>query len=426
MAWNGPPPQYGPHANAFWDFARAFDPSGRGFGGPGGGVDRTPGGGDPRNFFFGGGGPGGHPFFGSFGGPPPFGTFGGPWPPRQSNEESESENDETAARAVPSGTQQAATGEEDVSMNEKDGSPETVREGPTEGEHPAPPHHPGHHHPHGHHGRHHHGGPGPNRGCRGGRGGMRGQCRHAPYGGPGPHHAWPPVGGAWPLGGGAWPFGGGNGWFGGGGGGRGGGRRGGRGGAWDFDPVIQALASHPYAQNLRDYIDRASQRAAAAAENSNTNNEESGTSGAEGAGAVDDDDIETFTPPVDTFRTSEGGWVLHFALPGAKKEDVGVHWDADRGTLTVSGVVYRPGSEEFLRGLVAGERSVGVFRREVRLPPPEKEEVVVAYREKEKKEGEKDEVDGEGITARMEDGVLLVRVPTVEREWTEVRKVDIL
>lgn len=76
MAWNGPPPHYGPQANNFWDFARSFDPSGgRGSGGPGAGVDRTPGGG---NFFF-GGGPGGHPFFGGFGRGdfPPFGPFGG-------------------------------------------------------------------------------------------------------------------------------------------------------------------------------------------------------------------------------------------------------------------------------------------------------------------------------------------------------------
>lgn len=177
--------------------------------------------------------------------------------------------------------------------------------------------------------------------------------------------------------------------------------------------MIQALASHPFAQNLRDYIDHAAQRGA-------DNADASGSQDRDAEGVVDDD-IETFTPPVDTFRT-EGGWVLHFALPGAKKEDVGVHWDADRGTLTVSGVVYRPGSEDFLKGLVNGERSVGVFKREVKLPPPDEEE---EYREKEK-EGEKDEVDGDGITAKMEDGVLLVKVPTVEREWTEVKKVDIL
>jgi HSP20 family protein len=38
---------------------------------------------------------------------------------------------------------------------------------------------------------------------------------------------------------------------------------------------------------------------------------------------------------------------------------------------------------------------------------------------------ERDEIDSFGITAKMEDGVLVITVPKVEREWTEIRKVDI-
>ena len=138
-------------------------------------------------------------------------------------------------------------------------------------------------------------------------------------------------------------------------------------------------------------------------------------SGQQNGNQDSDQDGDHFAPPVDVFRT-DGGWVLHLAVPGAKKEDLGVHWDAEKSTLFVSGVVHRPGDEAFLQGLVSGERKVGLFKREVKLPP------VGAQAEQ---RGERDEIDDTGITAKLEDGVLVVSVPVVEREWTEVRKVDI-
>jgi len=67
--------------------------------------------------------------------------------------------------------------------------------------------------------------------------------------------------------------------------------------------------------------------------------------------------------------------------------------------------------------LVSGERRVGLFERKVQLPP-----FGGVARDA---EGEKEEVDADHITARMEDGILIVVVPKVEKEWTEVRKVDI-
>jgi HSP20 family protein len=67
--------------------------------------------------------------------------------------------------------------------------------------------------------------------------------------------------------------------------------------------------------------------------------------------------------------------------------------------------------------LVQGERRVGEFAREVRLPP----KTWAAVDEN----GREDEIDADGITAKMEDGVLVVTVPKVEKEWTEIRKVDI-
>ncbi|EHL03652.1 putative Heat shock protein 16 [Glarea lozoyensis 74030] len=124
----------------------------------------------------------------------------------------------------------------------------------------------------------------------------------------------------------------------------------------------------------------------------------------------ENDDVNSFVPPVDVFST-ERAYVLHIALPGAKKEDVGVHWDEDKGVLNIAGVVYRQGDEEFLQTLAQSERKVGVFERIVKLPPGD---------------AEKEEVDGAMITAKLEDGVLVVTVPKVEKEWTEVKKVDIM
>jgi HSP20 family protein len=155
--------------------------------------------------------------------------------------------------------------------------------------------------------------------------------------------------------------------------------------------MMAAMANHPIAQAIRNFA-----------------TDVQGTRGPEAAA----EDEHTFTPPIDIFTTTDG-YVLHIALPGAKKEDVGVNWDADKNELSVAGVVYRPGDEAFLANLTRGERRVGMFERSVRLPP-----VGVPSEEKE-------EVDAENITARMEDGVLIVTVPKVEREWTEVRKVDI-
>lgn len=114
-------------------------------------------------------------------------------------------------------------------------------------------------------------------------------------------------------------------------------------------------------------------------------------------------------PPVDVFAT-ETDYVLHIALPGAKKEDVGVNFDADKGELNIAGVVYRPGDEEFLKTLSQSERKVGVFERTIKIPPTGQE---------------KEEVDGDAITAKMEDGILIVTIPKVEKEWTDVKKVDI-
>lgn len=123
---------------------------------------------------------------------------------------------------------------------------------------------------------------------------------------------------------------------------------------------------------------------------------------------ADNDDGTTFTPPVDLFDT-EAAWVLHVAVPGADKKDVSVDWDAERSLLTIGGMVHRPGDETFLQSLAQAERRVGLFRRTVKLPPGD----APAAGDSEK---ERTEVDGDNITARMENGLLVVTVPKAEKE----------
>jgi HSP20 family protein len=153
------------------------------------------------------------------------------------------------------------------------------------------------------------------------------------------------------------------------------------------------LSAHPLAQTFRNFAEQAAR------------NQASGETL-----VPEDSDVEnSFTPPIDTFSTPSA-YILHVALPGAKKEDIGVNWDAEKGVLNLAGVVYRQGDEEFLKTLSQSERKVGVFERTVKLPPGNEE---------------KEEVDGDAITAKLEDGVLVVTVLKLEKEWTEVKRVDI-
>lgn len=117
---------------------------------------------------------------------------------------------------------------------------------------------------------------------------------------------------------------------------------------------------------------------------------------------------DDFKPEADVFDT-EDSYVIHINLPGAKKEDVGVNWDAEKSELNVAGVIYRPGDEEFLKTLALDERKVGAFERKIRLGSRANPALV----------------DVEGITAKLEDGVLRVTVPKMNGEFVEVKKVDV-
>ncbi|KAJ4376575.1 hypothetical protein N0V86_006689 [Didymella sp. IMI 355093] len=119
-------------------------------------------------------------------------------------------------------------------------------------------------------------------------------------------------------------------------------------------------------------------------------------------------DNEDFTPEVDIFDTPSA-YIIHISLPGAKKEDVGVNWDVEKSELSVAGVIYRPGDEEFLKTLAMNERKVGPFEKKIRLGT----------------RANPAHVDAEGITAKLEDGVLRVEVRKEDEGFVEIKKVDI-
>lgn len=173
--------------------------------------------------------------------------------------------------------------------------------------------------------------------------------------------------------------------------------------------VLRGMMGHPIAQVLREQA----QRYYAADANS------ASTAGANTRGASTAD-ATSFTPPVDVYNTKTS-YVVHVALPGARKEDLGVAWDPDTGRLRIAGVVHRPGDEQFLATLASGERRVGLFERHVALPPA----AAAPAAHDDDDGGHADPVDADNISAKMEDGILVVVVPKLEKEWTQIRRVDI-
>lgn len=117
---------------------------------------------------------------------------------------------------------------------------------------------------------------------------------------------------------------------------------------------------------------------------------------------------EDFRPEADVFDT-ETAFIVHLSLPGAKKEDIGVSWDADKSELIIAGVTYRPGDEELLKTIALDERKVGAFERKVRLGSRANPAAV----------------DVDGISAKLEEGILVITVPKEDKDFVEVKKIDI-
>ena len=180
------------------------------------------------------------------------------------------------------------------------------------------------------------------------------------------------------------------------------GRCGGRGGPWGGrSPFVPSgLPNNPpaFMQDLAAMFNES----LFGGNNTNNNDPEADSVNAPAAKSED------FTPEADVFDTPDS-YVIHLSLPGAKKEDVGVNWDAEKSEINVAGVIYRPGDEEFLKSLALNERKVGAFERMIRLGS----------------RANPAHVDVEGITAKLEDGVLRVTVPKMNGEFVDVKKVDV-
>ncbi|CAP93747.1 hypothetical protein E8E15_010582 [Penicillium rubens] len=117
---------------------------------------------------------------------------------------------------------------------------------------------------------------------------------------------------------------------------------------------------------------------------------------------------DKYKPEVDVFDTPET-FLIHVPLPGAKKEDIEVNWDPKAVELSITGVISRPGSEDLVKTIALDERKVGAFERKVRLGNP----------------ANPPKVDGDAISAKLEDGVLVVEVPKTEPDDVEVKKVEV-
>ena len=111
-------------------------------------------------------------------------------------------------------------------------------------------------------------------------------------------------------------------------------------------------------------------------------------------------DTGVWTPRIETLRRGDE-LVVRADLPGVKKEDV--HVDVEGGVLTLSGE-RRQRHEERRDGVYRSEQSYGSFFRSIPLP---------------------EDVDGERITATLEDGVLEVIVPLPEQKQQRGRRIQI-
>lgn len=101
--------------------------------------------------------------------------------------------------------------------------------------------------------------------------------------------------------------------------------------------------------------------------------------------------------------------MIHVPLSGVKKEDIEVNRDPKTVELSITGVISRPGSEDLVKMIVLNERKLGAFECNVRLGrtanPPK--------------------VDGDAVSSRLEDGVLVIEVPKTEPDDVDVKKVEV-
>jgi HSP20 family protein len=106
--------------------------------------------------------------------------------------------------------------------------------------------------------------------------------------------------------------------------------------------------------------------------------------------------VAAFTPPVDIEETDDA-WIVEAELPGVKHDDVNV--DVRDNELEISGEIKERERKGILRRRT---RRAGFFNYRVTLPGP---------------------VDAGNVDAKLDDGVLTVRVPKPEQ--ARARRVDV-
>ena len=109
---------------------------------------------------------------------------------------------------------------------------------------------------------------------------------------------------------------------------------------------------------------------------------------------------EFFSPPSDA-TASSAAYVIEIELPGVREEDIHVEVHGDQ--MTVSGEK-RSSRDEKTDSYIFSERTYGSFRRSFRFPP---------------------DVDGSGIEAHSEDGILRITLPKKAETAQGKRRIDI-
>lgn len=108
-----------------------------------------------------------------------------------------------------------------------------------------------------------------------------------------------------------------------------------------------------------------------------------------------------FEPRTDIFENN-AQYIIHCSLPGSRKEDVSVDYDGENSLLKITGISHKPGVDEELMKQLAVEgrkRETGLFEKVIRLGTKR----------------DPANIDVAGITAKMDAGVLIVKVPRVEK-----------
>ncbi|VEU21857.1 DEKNAAC102866 [Brettanomyces naardenensis] len=110
----------------------------------------------------------------------------------------------------------------------------------------------------------------------------------------------------------------------------------------------------------------------------------------------DSNSSDKFTPPIDIYDNDKS-YKVELSLPGISKDNVTVDFNKDTNELIVKGGIPATGAEE---NLLYSERTTGEFERTLKLPGF---------------------VNGEKVTGRVENGVMVLDVPKVEQTETVQR-----